>query len=128
LRVRDVDAIFRQRKGGFDEELSKVAIPGRIMTPGNTVSLIPTTTSMTAKIISPKDNGTFVPLTNLDNSVSNIRILDARSINTNSTSLLNIGKNIKVSFPLSQRSSICDRGELFVPLKISLGNGLNLVK
>ncbi|XP_016839024.1 uncharacterized protein LOC100121415 isoform X2 [Nasonia vitripennis] len=108
LRVRDVDAIYRQRRGAFeDEHNGKVPIPALnrnpIQKPASPMTIIQQHPPlMTAKVITTKENnnpgGTFVPLTNLDGGVSNIRILDARSLSTSAnTSLLNLGKNIKVT-------------------------------
>lgn len=116
LRVRDVDAIYRQRRGAFeDEHNGKVPIPALNRNPNpkpaSPNTLIQQHSSLTTgKVITPKENnagGTFVPLTNLDGGVSNIRILEARSLSaTTTTSLLNLGKNIKVPiFNASQSKS-----------------------
>ena len=100
LRVRDVDLFFKQRKAMSNEEEQniKVAIPPLSKSSNTSVTLLQNSPIVTAKMFSSKDSsggGTLVPVANLDGGVSNIRIVDARSLNSG-TSLLNIGKNIKV--------------------------------
>lgn len=75
LKIHDVDNLYLQRKTTSNDESLKVAIPPL------------------AKIGSES----FMPLSNLDSNLSNIRIVDSRSLNASAAgNVFNVGNNVQV--------------------------------
>ncbi|KAJ8678941.1 hypothetical protein QAD02_014728 [Eretmocerus hayati] len=100
LRVRDVDAMYKQSNKNREND-DKAAVP-KVMKTLNPLSLISGNQSiMATQVVQPASGNpgaTFVPITSLAGTVSNIRILDTCSLRAAVTpNVLNLGQNIKVT-------------------------------